>query len=40
VDVPSRAMTLGSKILGIVLLIFGLTLLTLVLIGFVGQLRA
>jgi cytochrome b subunit of formate dehydrogenase len=40
VNVPSRAMTLGSKILGLVLLAFGLTLLTLVLIGFVGDLRA
>ena len=37
VDVPSPAMTLGSKILGITLLIFGLTLLTLVLIGFTGN---
>ncbi|HEX6064816.1 MAG TPA: hypothetical protein VFZ04_11380, partial [Longimicrobiales bacterium] len=39
VDVPSPAMTLGSKILGIVLLIFGLALLTLVLIGFVHGFR-
>jgi hypothetical protein len=31
-------MTLASKILGIVLLAFGLTLLVLVLIGFVGSL--
>ena len=38
VDVPSSAMTLGSRILGIVLLVFGLVLLALVLIGFVGQL--
>ena len=38
VDVPSRAMTRGSRILGIVLLAFGLTLLTLVLIGFLGTL--
>jgi hypothetical protein len=37
VEIPSRAMTLGSKILGIVLLAFGLTLLALVLIGFVGS---
>lgn len=37
VDAPSRPMTLGSKILGITLLIFGLTLLTLVVIGFVGS---
>jgi len=38
VDVPSPAMTLGSRILGIVLLAFGLALLALVLIGFFGQL--
>jgi cytochrome c551/c552/cytochrome b subunit of formate dehydrogenase len=38
VDVPSRAMTVGSRILGIVLLGFGLTILTLVLIGFFGSL--
>jgi cytochrome b subunit of formate dehydrogenase len=38
VDVPSPAMTLGSKILGIALLAFGLTLLVLVLIGFTGSL--
>ncbi|HEY5896448.1 MAG TPA: hypothetical protein VIV54_02730, partial [Burkholderiales bacterium] len=37
VDVPSRAMTLGSRILGLVLLAIGLTILTLVLIGFIGQ---
>ena len=37
VDVPSRAMTLGSKILGITLLICGLTLLVLVVIGFAGS---
>ncbi len=37
VDVPSRAMTLGSRILGIVLLAFGLTLLVLVLVGFVSS---
>ena len=36
VDVPSRPMTLGSKILGIVLLTFGLTLLVVVGIGFFG----
>ncbi|CAG4883493.1 Cytochrome C [Georgfuchsia toluolica] len=36
VDAPSRAMTLGSRILGIALIIIGLTLLTLVLIGFIG----
>lgn len=38
VDVPSPAMTLGSKMLGIALLAFGLTLLALVLIGFAGSL--
>ena len=37
VDVPSNAMTVGSRILGIVLLAFGLTLLVLVLNGFVGS---
>ncbi|OGA25146.1 MAG: cytochrome C [Betaproteobacteria bacterium RIFCSPLOWO2_02_FULL_67_26] len=39
VDAPSPQMTLGSRILGIVLLIFGLILLALVLIGFAGSLR-
>jgi cytochrome b subunit of formate dehydrogenase len=34
VDAPSRPMTLGSRILGIVLILFGLALLVLVLIGF------
>jgi cytochrome b subunit of formate dehydrogenase len=34
VDAPSRPMTLGSKILGVVLLAVGLTLLVLVAIGF------
>ncbi|MBX3702728.1 MAG: cytochrome b/b6 domain-containing protein [Steroidobacteraceae bacterium] len=38
VDEPSRAMTRGSKILGVVLLAFGLTLLALVLAGFLGSL--
>jgi len=38
VDVPSARMTLGSKILGIMLLAFGLALLALVLIGFIGSL--
>ena len=38
VDVPSKRMTLGSRILGIVLLAFGLALLALVLIGFIGSL--
>jgi cytochrome b subunit of formate dehydrogenase len=36
VDIPSRSMTLGSRILGIVLLAFGLALLVLVSIGFIG----
>jgi cytochrome b subunit of formate dehydrogenase len=40
VDIPSAAMTLGSRILGIVLLAFGLTLLVLVLVGFAGGLLA
>jgi len=34
VDAPSRPMTLGSRILGIALIVFGLILLALVLIGF------
>jgi hypothetical protein len=33
-------MTLGSRILGITLIIFGLTLLTLVLVGFIGSMTA
>ena len=40
VDAPPRQMTVGSRILGIVLITAGLTLLTLVLIGFIGSLRA
>jgi hypothetical protein len=36
VDAPSRPMTLGSRILGIALIAFGLILLALVLIGFSG----
>jgi cytochrome b subunit of formate dehydrogenase len=36
VDAPSMPMTLASKILGIVLILFGLTLLALVAIGFFG----
>jgi len=36
VDEPSRPMTLGSKILGFFLIAFGLTLLVLVLTGFIG----
>ena len=38
VDAPSRPMTIGSKILGTVLILIGLTLLVLVLIGFAGHL--
>ena len=38
VDAPSQPMTLGSKILGFTLIAVGLTLLTLVLIGFAGDL--
>jgi len=37
VEAPSPQMTRGSKIMGIVLLAFGLTLLALVLLGFVGS---
>ncbi len=37
VDAPSRPMTLGSRILGLTLIAFGLTLLILVLIGFTGS---
>jgi cytochrome b subunit of formate dehydrogenase len=36
VDAPSEPMALGSSILGTVLIIIGLTLLTLVLLGFLG----
>lgn len=36
VDAPSRPMTLGSKILGVTLIAAGLTLLVLVIVGFVG----
>ncbi len=36
VDAPSPPMTLGSKILGATLIIVGLTLLALVLVGFLG----
>ena len=39
VDAPSPPMTLGSRVLGIALIVVGLILLVLVLIGFVGQLR-
>ena len=38
VDVPSPAMTAGSKILGVVLLAFGLAILALVLVSFVRSL--
>ena len=37
-EAPSPPMTLGSKILGIFLIAFGLPLLTLVLVGFAGSL--
>jgi hypothetical protein len=37
VDAPSRPMTLGSRILGLTLIAFGLMLLILVLIGFTGS---
>jgi len=40
VDAPSRPFTLGSRILGLTLIAFGLTLLILVLIGFTGSLLA
>ncbi|HUJ85743.1 MAG TPA: cytochrome b/b6 domain-containing protein [Burkholderiales bacterium] len=37
VDVPSRPMTLGSRILGFTLISIGLVLLILVIIGFIGS---
>jgi predicted CXXCH cytochrome family protein len=37
VDAPSRPMTIGSRILGLTLIAFGLTLLVLVVIGLVGN---
>jgi len=37
IDAPSRPMTVGSRILGSVLILFGLTLLALVMIGFFGS---
>ena len=40
VDAPSRPMTLGSRILGITLIVIGLILLALVLIGFMGSMTA
>jgi cytochrome b subunit of formate dehydrogenase len=40
VDAPSPAMTRGSRILGLVLIACGLTLLVFVLTGFIGSLRA
>lgn len=39
VDAPSRPMTLGSKILGVTLIAAGLTLLVLVIVGFVGAMN-
>jgi hypothetical protein len=39
VDAPSRGMTTGSRVLGLVLIACGLTLLVLVLIGFIGSLQ-
>jgi hypothetical protein len=38
VDAPSRPLTVGSKILGFVLMAAGLILLTLILIGFTNRL--
>jgi hypothetical protein len=40
VDAPSRPMTIGSRMLGLTLIGFGLTLLVLVVIGFVGNLHS
>jgi hypothetical protein len=40
VDEPTQPMTLGSKILGFFLITFGLTLLVLVLTGFIGHLMS
>ena len=37
VEAPSRAMTLGSKVLGFALIAFGLLLLVLVIAGFAGR---
>jgi cytochrome b subunit of formate dehydrogenase len=39
VDKPTPQMTIGSRILGLVLIAFGLTLLALVLIGFIRSVR-
>jgi hypothetical protein len=36
VDAPSRPFTLGSKILGLVLIAFGLSMLVMIAIGFFG----
>jgi cytochrome b subunit of formate dehydrogenase len=36
VDAPSRPFTLGSKILGLVLIVFGLSMLAMIAIGFFG----
>jgi cytochrome b subunit of formate dehydrogenase len=40
VDAPSQPMTRGSRVLGITLIVFGLTLLVGVLVGFIGSLSA
>jgi hypothetical protein len=40
VDAPSQPMTVGSRVLGIALIVLGLILLALVLIGFIGELTA
>jgi cytochrome b subunit of formate dehydrogenase len=40
VEAPAKPFTLGSRILGLTLIAFGLTLLVLVLIGFIGTMRA
>jgi len=37
VEAPSRAMTLGSRILGFTLISFGLLLLVLVIVGFASR---
>jgi cytochrome b subunit of formate dehydrogenase len=39
VDAPSQGMTTGSRVLGLVLIACGLTLLVLVVIGFIGSLQ-
>lgn len=40
VDAPSKPLTLGSRVLGIVLILCGLSLLVMVLIGFLGGISA